>query len=327
MLPEEWQLSVFLFDDIALLTYNEHSVIILEGRNKRMNIQNYKFIPITDLDIPELQIYNERKEVQLLRYYEPAPGLFIAESPNVILRALAAGYEPLSLLMEQREAESGKGREILQRISQILAERYCDTTEEPPVFPVYVSTNEVLSQITGFKLARGVLCAMRRRALPKPEDLCRAARRIAILENVVNPANVGAIFRSAAALGIDAILLTKGCSDPLYRRAARVGMGTVFQVPWTFLREDDWPDDTMKQLHDMGYRTAAMALKEDSLPPDAAELHRIDKLAIILGTEGEGLAADTIADCDYTVCIPMAHGVDSLNVAAASAVAFWELCK
>lgn len=292
-----------------------------------MNSENYKFTLITDLEIPELQIYNERKEVQLLRYYEPAPGLFIAESPNVILRALAAGYEPLSLLMEQREAESEKGREILEQITELLTERYRDKTEKMPVFPVYVSTNEVLSQITGFKLARGVLCAMRRRKLPQMEELCRDARRIAVLENVVNPANVGAVFRSAAALGIDAVLLTKGCSDPLYRRAARVGMGTVFQVPWTFLPEDDWPDNTMAKLRDMGYSTAAMALKEDSLPPDAEELHRIEKLAIVLGTEGEGLAADTIADCDYTVCIPMAHGVDSLNVAAASAVAFWELCK
>lgn len=292
-----------------------------------MNSENYKFTLITDLEIPGLQIYNERKEVQLLRYYEPAPGLFIAESPNVILRALAAGYEPLSLLMEQREAESEKGREILEQITELLTERYRDKTEKMPVFPVYVSTNEVLSQITGFKLARGILCAMRRRKLPQMEELCRDARRIAVLENVVNPANVGAVFRSAAALGIDAVLLTKGCSDPLYRRAARVGMGTVFQVPWTFLPGDDWPDNTMAKLRDMGYRTAAMALKEDSLPPDAEELHRIEKLAIVLGTEGEGLAADTIADCDYTVCIPMAHGVDSLNVAAASAVAFWELCK
>ena len=226
-------------------------------------------IPITDLHTPELEIYNERREIQLLRYYEPAPGLFIAESANVILRALTAGYEPLSLLMEQREADSEKGREVL----------------------------------------------------------CRDARRIAILENVVNPTNVGAIFRSAAALGIDAVLLSAGCSDPLYRRAARVSMGTVFQVPWTFLGTEDWADRTMAQLRGMGYRTAAMALKEDSLSPDARVLHEAEKLAIILGTEGEGLAADTIADCDYTVCIPMARGVDSLNVAAASAVAFWELCR
>ena len=275
-----------------------------------------KIIPITDLHTPELEIYNERREVQLLRYYEPAPGLFIAESANVILRALTAGYEPLSLLMEQREADSEKGREVLGRIMEISEE-----------IPAYVSSNEVLSQIAGFKLARGMLCAMRRRVLPKMEELCRDARRIAILENVVNPTNVGAIFRSAAALGIDAMLLTAGCSDPLYRRAARVSMGTVFQVPWTFLGTEDWADRTMEQLRGMGYRTAAMALKEDSLSPDARVLHETEKLAIILGTEGEGLAADTIADCDYTVCIPMARGVDSLNVAAASAVAFWELCR
>lgn len=275
-----------------------------------------KIIPITDLHTPELEIYNERREVQLFHYNEPAPGLFIAESANVILRALAAGYEPLSILMEQREADSEKGREVLGRIME-RSER----------IPAYVSSNEALSQISGFKLARGMLCAMRRRALPKMEELCRDARRIAILENVVNPTNVGAIFRSAAALGIDAVLLTAGCSDPLYRRAARVSMGTVFQVPWTFLGTEDWADRIMEQLHGMGYRTAAMALKEDSLSPDARVLHETEKLAIILGTEGEGLAADTIADCDYTVCIPMARGVDSLNVAAASAVAFWELCR
>ena len=275
-----------------------------------------KIIPITDLHTPELEIYNERREVQLFHYNEPAPGLFIAESANVILRALAAGYEPLSILMEQREADSEKGREVLGRIM-----------ERSEGIPAYVSSNEVLSQISGFKLARGMLCAMRRRTLPKMEELCRGARRIAILENVVNPTNVGAIFRSAAALGIDAVLLTAGCSNPLYRRAARVSMGTVFQVPWTFLGTEDWADRTMEQLRGMGYRTAAMALKEDSLSPDARVLHETEKLAIILGTEGEGLAADTIADCDYTVCIPMARGVDSLNVAAASAVAFWELCR
>lgn len=275
-----------------------------------------KITQITDLHIPELEIYNERREVQLFHYYEPNPGLFIAESPNVILRALAAGYEPLSLLMEQREADSEKGREILKRIP--------DSAHE---IPVYVSSNEVLSEISGFQLARGMLCAMRRRELPKMEELCQKARRIAVLENVVNPTNVGAIFRSAAALGIDAVLLTKGCSDPLYRRAARVSMGTVFQVPWTILEAADWPERTMEGLRNMGYHTVAMALKENSLRPDDEKLHQAEKLAIILGTEGEGLAADTIADCDDTVCIPMAHGVDSLNVAAASAVAFWELCK
>ena len=281
-----------------------------------MSTDKHKLIPITDLHTPELEIYNERREVQLFHYYEPAPGLFIAESPNVILRALAAGYEPLSLLMEQREADSEKGKETLERIAEASGE-----------IPVYVGSNEVLSQISGFKLARGMLCAMRRRELLKMEELCKDARRIAILENVVNPTNVGAIFRSAAALGIDAVLLTGDCSDPLYRRSARVSMGTVFQVPWTILKAEDWPERTMGQLQNMGYHTVAMALKEDSLRPDDEKLHQAPKLAIILGTEGEGLAAETIADCDDTVCIPMAHGVDSLNVAAASAVAFWELCK
>ena len=273
-------------------------------------------IPITDLHTPELEIYNERREIQLLRYYEPAPGLFIAESANVILRALTAGYEPLSLLMEQREADSEKGREVLGRIME--------RSEE---IPVYVSSNEVLSQISGFKLARGMLCAMRRRALPKMEELCRDARRIAILENVVNPTNVGAIFRSAAALGIDAVLLSAGCSDPLYRRAARVSMGTVFQVPWARLGEKntEWPTAGMDRLHKLGFKTAAMALDDRAVSVEDPVLQAEDKLAIVLGTEGDGLAANTIARCDYTVMIPMQHGVDSLNVAAASAVAFWQL--
>ena len=234
----------------------------------------------------------------------------------MILRALAAGYEPLSLLMEQREVDSEKGREVLERIAEASGE-----------IPVYVGSNEVLSQISGFKLARGMLCAMYRPRLRTPEEVCRGARRIAVLESVVNPTNVGAIFRSAAALNMDGILLTSDCSDPLYRRSARVSMGTVFQVPWTILKAEDWPERTMGQLQNMGYHTVAMALKEDSLRPDDEKLHQAPKLAIILGTEGEGLAAETIADCDDTVCIPMAHGVDSLNVAAASAVAFWELCK
>ncbi len=281
-----------------------------------MSTDKHKLIPITDLHTPELEIYNERREAQLFHYYEPAPGLFIAESPNVILRALAAGYEPLSFLMEQREADSEKGREVLERIAEAYGE-----------IPVYVASNEVLSQISGFKLARGMLCAMRRRELPKMEDLCRDSRRIAILENVVNPTNVGAIFRSAAALGIDAVLLTGGCSDPLYRRSARVSMGTVFQVPWTILESEGWPEHPLKQLRNMGYHTVAMALKDDSLRPDDEKLHQAEKLAIILGTEGEGLMPETIAVCDDTVCIPMTHGVDSLNVAAASTVAFWEMCK
>ena len=280
-----------------------------------MSTDKHRLIPITDLHTPELEIYNERREVHLFHYYEPERGLFIAESPNVILRALAAGYEPLSLLMEQREADSEKGREILGRIAEVSGE-----------IPVYVASNEVLSEISGFKLARGMLCAMRRRALPKMEDLCGNARRIAVLENVVNPTNVGAIFRSAAALGIDAVLLTGGCSDPLYRRAARVSMGTVFQIPWTYFdKKTVWPQDGMQTLQNLGFKTAAMALRDDSVGIDDKALRSEEKLAVILGTEGDGLASQTIADCDYTVKIPMSHGVDSLNVAAASAVAFWEL--
>ena len=280
-----------------------------------MSTDKHRLIPITDLHTPELEIYNERREVQLFHYYEPERGLFIAESPNVILRALAAGYEPLSLLMEQREADSEKGREILGRIAEVSGE-----------IPVYVASNAVLSEISGFKLARGMLCAMRRRALPKMEDLCGNARRIAVLQNVLNPTNQGAIFRSAAALGIDAVLLTGGCSDPVYRRAARVSMGTVFQIPWTYFdKKTVWPQDGMQTLQNMGFKTAAMALRDDSVGIDDKALRSEEKLAVILGTEGDGLASQTIADCDYTVKIPMSHGVDSLNVAAASAVAFWEL--
>lgn len=264
---------------------------------------------IRDLEIPELEVYIDKKEVQLLHYYEPEPGIFIAESPNVILRALEAGYEPLSLLMEKKPPGE-KERAILDRCGEI---------------PVYTASLEVLTRITGYQLARGMLCAMRRKALPSLKEICEGKRRIAILEDVVNPANVGAIFRSAAALSMDAVLLTKGSSDPLYRRAVRVSMGTVFQIPWTIMDAGDWPKRTMQELRSMGYRTAAMALKEDSVSLKDERLKKEEKLAIVLGTEGDGLAGRTIADCDYTVMIPMAHGVDSLNVAAASAVAFWEL--
>ena len=266
---------------------------------------------IKDFAAPELDVYARTSEVQLLRYYEPEPGIFIAESPKVIERALKAGYQPISFLVEHKDLE-GEAQEILKQY---------------PDVPVYTAEYELLVKLTGFALTRGMLCAMRRNPLPSVEEICRNASRIAVLENVVNPTNIGAIFRSAAALHMDAVLLTSGCSDPLYRRAARVSMGTVFQVPWTILETKDWPEHTMEQLRKMGYHTVAMALKEDSLRPDDEKLHNVEKLAIILGTEGEGLAADTIADCDDTVCIPMAHGVDSLNVAAASAVAFWELCK
>ena len=266
-------------------------------------------IEITDFYAPELDPYARLTQNQLRNRLEPEKGIFIAESPKVIDRALDAGYEPVSLLMERRQI-TGPAAEILTRCGDA---------------PIYTADRELLAALTGYELTRGVLCAFRRPA-PRPvEELCRDARRVAVLEGIVDSTNVGAIFRSAAALNMDAVLINPSCCDPLCRRAVRVSMGTVFQVPWTFLGTEDWADRTMAQLRGMGYRTAAMALKEDSLSPDARVLHEAEKLAIILGTEGEGLAADTIADCDYTVCIPMARGVDSLNVAAASAVAFWQL--
>lgn len=268
-------------------------------------------IDITGLDMPELNMYVGASEVQLLRYFEPQPGVFVAESPNVILRALDAGYEPLSLLMEKSQAE-GAAKEVITRVGRV---------------PVYVAEAEVLKKLTGFEMTRGVLCAMRRKVMPSMEEICAGAKRIVVLENVMNPTNVGAIFRSAAALGMDGILLTDGCADPLYRRAARVSMGTVFQIPWTYLDKHTakWPELAMENLRKMGFKTAAMALTDESVGIDYPALQAEEKLAIVLGTEGDGLATSTIANCDYTVKIPMAHGVDSLNVAAASAVAFWEL--
>ena len=268
---------------------------------------------ITDLSAPELDVYARLSEGQLLHYYEPDTGLFIAESPKVISRALDAGYEPVSLLMEPEHVE-GEAREVVSRCGGIS---------------VYTAEARILTELTGFQLTRGVLCAMRRRRLPDAASLCAGARRVAVLENVMNPTNVGAIFRSAAALGMDAVLLTPGCSDPLYRRAARVSMGTVFQVPWTFFdrQQCPWPERGMEALRELGFKTAAMALKKDSVSIGDPALLAEERLAVVLGTEGDGLAAETIADCDYTVMIPMAHGVDSLNVAAASAVAFWELGK
>ena len=250
-------------------------------------------------------------EGQLRSRRDAELGLFIAESPKVIARALDAGYEPISLLMEPRQIE-GQGREILERC---------------PDVPVYTAQREVLAELTGYPLTRGVLCAMRRRPLPEVEALCRSARRIAVLEGIVDSTNLGAIFRSAAALGIDAVLVTPTCTDPLYRRAVRVSMGTVFQVPWTRIGTEpgDWPDDGLARLRAMGFASAAMALREESLSMEDPRLRAVDKLAVVLGTEGDGLSDGTIARCDYTVRIPMARGVDSLNVAAASAVAFWEL--
>lgn len=270
-------------------------------------------IEIADFEAPELDVYARLSENQLLNRHEPEKGIFIAESPKVIERALDAGCKPLSLLLERKHIE-GQARDVIARCGDI---------------PVFTSDFEILTQLTGFKLTRGVLCAMRRPPLPSVENICGQARRIAILENIMNPTNIGAIFRSAAALNIDAVLLTPGCSNPLYRRAIRVSMGTVFQIPWTFLGSEDseWPDTGMKLLQKLGFRTAAMALRDDSIPIDDARLKAEDKLAILLGTEGDGLSPSTIANCDYTVRIPMSHGVDSLNVAAASAVAFWELGK
>lgn len=269
-------------------------------------------IEITDFNIPELDIYARLPEVQLRRFYEPEPGIFLAETATVIGRALEAGYEPVSFLVDAQ-----KVREI---------EAFAPWTDQ---VPVYAATHEVLKQLTGYELTRGMLCAMRRRELPDLDGLLAGARRVAVLENVMNPTNVGAIFRSAAALNMDAVLLTAGCADPLYRRAIRVSMGTVFQIPWTYLPgsagEGVLPG--IKQLRENGFLTVSMALRDDSVSIDDPKFRAAEKLAVILGTEGDGLLDETIANSDATVRIPMSHGVDSLNVAAASAVAFWELGK
>lgn len=264
-------------------------------------------IEIHDFSDPALDVYARLTENQLLNRADPDNALFVAESPLVIGRALDAGCEPVSFLMERQHTQ-GKGREILARCCQDI--------------PVYTADESVLTQLTGFHLTRGMLCAMRRPKLPSVEDVCRNARRVVVLENVMNPTNIGAIFRSAAALGMDAVLLTTAGSDPLYRRASRVSMGNVFLIPWTYLPESgDWT----QLLRDLGFRTVAMALRNDSVRLDDPRLAAEEKLAIVMGTEGDGLASSTIASCDYTVRIPMYHGVDSLNVAAASAVAFYEL--
>ena len=262
-------------------------------------------LPITDFSAPELDIYARLSEAQLLNREYPEKGMFIAESPKVIQRALDAGYRPVSFLVEDRHLET-QAKELIKRCGDI---------------PVYTAPFDVLTQLTGFMLTRGMLCAMRRPPLPSVTEVCANARRVAVLENVMNPTNIGAIFRSAAALNMDAVLLTPACSDPLYRRAIRVSMGTVFQVPRTWLEGENY----VEQLRQQGFQTAAMALKDDSLSIRDSRLMQADKLAIILGTEGDGLADCTIEGCDYTVKIPMTHGVDSLNVAAASAVAFWQL--
>lgn len=275
-------------------------------------------ITISDFNAPELDIYARLTENQLLNRHEPDKGIFIAESPKVIERALDSGHKPISILVEDKHIE-GQAKSIIER---------CDN------IPVYTAPFDVLTKLTGFALTRGMLCAMHRPAPLSVETVCKNATRIAILENVMNPTNVGAIFRSAAALGIDGVLLTTSCSNPLYRRSIRVSMGTVFQIPWTFIETSNSTNSQVannnstnyiEQIKVLGFKTAAMALKEDSISIDNPALMKEEKLAIVLGTEGDGLSDITIASCDYTVLIPMSHGVDSLNVAAASAVAFWQL--
>ena len=292
-------------------------------------------VPVTDFNAPELDVYARLNEIQLFRYNEPYPGLFLAESPNVIIRALQAGYEPVSFLIEEKRVSA----EMTGLSSYYTA--FSDV-------PVYTASLEIMHNLTGFPMTRGVLCAMKRKENPSVFSICQYARRIAILEDVENPTNVGAIFRSAAGLGVDAVLLTEGCSDPLYRRASRVSMGTVFQVPWTFIHRetitdpdlltisaglckshpsDLWPDSGITFLRNLGFKTIGMALCDNSIQINDPVLHKEEKLAIILGAEGNGLLPRTLGLCDYLVKIPMTHGVDSLNVAAASAVAFWELTK
>ena len=297
-----------------------------------------------------LEIYSSLSEAQLLHYYEPNPGIFIAESPIVIERALTAGYIPLSVLIEDKVIAAENNQTIIKKCDEA-----CEKAQVKEL-SVYVAGEMELVGITGYKLTRGMLCAMKRKPLISPEELCASIeviqgcdgekneneatqnklnhdsviqknRRIAILEDVVNPTNVGAIVRSAAALNIDAIMFTSACADPLYRRAIRVSMGTIFQVPWTVIPNGEWPDKTIEKLHEEGYKIASMALKENTKSIADPMFKKEEKLAIVLGTEGEGLKDHTIELSDYTVKIPMSHGVDSLNVAAASAVTFWQLAN
>lgn len=267
-------------------------------------------IEINDFGDERLDVYARLNENQLLNRDRPKDGIFIAESPKVVERALEAGYEPISMLLEKKHVE-GEAKHIIEMAGDI---------------PVFVAEFDILTQITGFKLTRGVLCAMHRRDLPSPKEIYSSASRIAVLEDVMNPANVGAAIRSAAALGFDGILLTAECSNPLYRRAIRVSMGTVFQIPWTILRKEEWPSE-INSLKECGFAIASMALKDNSVNIDDKQLNSEEKIAVVLGTEGEGLRDDTIESSDYVIKIPMGHGVDSLNVAAASAVAFWQLGK
>lgn len=266
---------------------------------------------VINLEDPALAVYARLTQAQLRNKKEPEMGLFIAESPKVIRTALEAGYQPVSLLMERQKLE-GQGKEIMDLCGEV---------------PVYTGDRETLAGLTGYQLTRGILCAMRRPAPRDPREILEKARRVAVLEGMVDTTNLGAVFRSAAALGMDGVLLSPGCCDPLARRAIRVSMGTVFQLPWAVLGESraDWPEGGLARLREYGFSTAAMALREDSLTPEDPRLKEAEKLAVVLGTEGDGLDPRTIAACDHTVMIPMSHGVDSLNVAAAAAVAFWEL--
>ncbi|MBR2528488.1 MAG: RNA methyltransferase [Blautia sp.] len=268
---------------------------------------------IKDFEDPRLAPYARLKENQLLHYYEPQPGLFIAESAKVIRRAIAAGYEPVSFLMEER----------------IYRSDAADLTRQFPQTDLYLIEHEAMTQLRGYELTGGFLCAMKRKRLPAVSEICREAKMVAVLERVMNPTNLGAIFRSAAAMFVDALVLSPGCTDPLYRRAARVSMGTVFQVPWTVFPGDmeKWEKDATQLFREMGFTTIALALREDAVSLDCLSLPPSARLAVFLGSEGDGLSAASIAQCDHTVMIPMSHGVDSLNVAAASAVAFWQLAK
>lgn len=278
-------------------------------------LKHDNIIKISNLNEKEIWPYLSRSEVGLLRCNEPQPGIFVAESPNVIERAINAGYEPVSFLIEEKYLD-GSIRDGMVRFE--LIERFSDV-------PVYTACGEVLKDLIGYKLTRGMLAAFKRKRLMTLSEIIKGKRRIAVLENIVNPTNIGAIFRSAAALKMDAVILSYGCSDPLYKRASRVAMGNVFLVPWTIMDKDMWPDEGMKILRSEGFKTAAMALCNDPVSIADKNLHQEEKLALILGTEGSGLLDETIKQCDYTVKIPMADGVDSLNVAAAAAVAFWEL--
>lgn len=280
----------------------------------------YHWIEITDVSAPELDVFSRLSEVQLMHYYEPKPGIFIAESANVILRALEAGYEPVALLLEKQRIEK-EGRPVLEKIEELLGRERAES------LPIYVAEREVVTKLTGYSLVRGLWAVLRRRVLQPLEAFCEGKKRLAVLVDVVNPTNVGAIIRSAAALGMDGVVLTKGSVDPLTRRSARVSMGTVFQIPWTYAEETQADADALipNRLAALGFSTVAMALTDDSVGIRDERLKAEERLAVLLGTEGDGLPKEVIRACTYRVKIPMAHGVDSLNVAAASALAFWEL--